>query len=588
MKRKIVFCIAFLFCITGINAGDMRFQSLYLEALRQIQKEEFAGAFDLLKECEILDPSSAEVKYLLSKCYSTMKNDSLANRYFEDVVHLAPDNDFYRELQAQRAIKKEDYEKAISIFEKIYDNDHERGDVLEYIVELAQRAEKYDKAIDALNRLETLDGKTEMRSMRKYHLYMSQNKHEEALNELESLAEKYPNDLNYKVAKGDYYLVLEESNKACSVYEEVLAQEPDNLQAQLSMYHYFDRNGKIDEKEAYLQKMLSNHTITSETRVYLVRLAIEDYEKNGNDSSQIMNMFRTALSQPQDDQTLATLYALYMENINMPRDSITPIFQNIILEEPANASIRAKLIEYAWEEKDFDGVIKQSIEAKQYCPEDMSFYYYEGLAHLQKGEDDQVIDVLQRGISTINEGSNPYLVSDFYSILGDMYQKKGLMREMYEAYDSCLHWKSDNIGCLNNYAYFLSLEDRDLEKAEHMSFQTVIKEPGNPTFLDTYAWILYKQQNLEGAKKYIDRAIVAVDSIGTDATIYDHAGDIYIMLENEWSAILYWTKALEILESDRSLEEYDNIEERKKQYTLLIRKIKRAGGDVKKFQKSKK
>ena len=82
------------------------------------------------------------------------------------------------------------------------------------------------------------------------------------------------------------------------------------------------------------------------------------------------------------------------------------------------------------------------------------------------------------------------MVSDFYALMGDILQQKGNTNEAYAAYDSCLQWKDDNIGCLNNYAYYLSLENKNLSKAEQMSYKTVKAEPKNSTYLDTYAWIL--------------------------------------------------------------------------------------------------
>ncbi len=53
-----------------------------------------------------------------------------------------------------------------------------------------------------------------------------------------------------------------------------------------------------------------------------------------------------------------------------------------------------------------------------------------------------------------------------------------------------LQWKDDNVMALNNYAYYLSEQGKDLHKAESMSYKTIKAEPNNGTYLDTYAWIL--------------------------------------------------------------------------------------------------
>ena len=90
--------------------------------------------------------------------------------------------------------------------------------------------------------------------------------------------------------------------------------------------------------------------------------------------------------------------------------------------------------------------------------------------------------------------------------------------------------KSDNIYCMNNYAYYLSINGDDLQKAEQMSYKTVQAEPKNATYLDTYAWILFLQKRYTEAKIYIDLAIKNdTDSI-QNSVIWEHAGDVYAKL----------------------------------------------------------
>lgn len=580
MKRVIVVILLSAFTLTmSAEGGNWRFQYIFLEALRMMHKNEHVGAFDLLQECERMDSTSAEVKYLLGYYYHELGNDSLAQRYTERAAELSPKNARYREQQATYALKQNNYEKGIAILDQIYNDDHERGDILEAISSIAEHTGNYEKAIEALDKLETLEGKTEQISLKKYHLYMQNQKYEEALHELDALSEKYPNDLDYRVMKGDYFMVQEERQKALGIYNEVLKQEPENLQAQMSMYKYLDNVNDTVQKDTFLVRMLCNSTITGETRLYIARMAVGEYEKMGRDSTYMLSIFRKVLEQPQQDQMMTLFYALYMENINMPTDSVTPVLRQILEKEPENVEVRSHLIENAWNANDYENVVTLSQEARQYNPEDIRFYYFEGLAHAIKKETDKAVDILKRGQTTIKGNANPELASVYYSLLGDCYHEKGLMRQAYEAYDSCLKWNPENVSCLNNYAYFLSLEEKDLEKAEQMSFKTIIAEPSNATFLDTYAWILYQQQNLEGAKKYIDRTLLAIDSTNIDATVYEHAGDIYIMLDNQHSAIEYWTQALDVLkmiESDRIKDE-----ERKATEKRLLRKIKRAGGKIK-------
>jgi Tfp pilus assembly protein PilF len=110
--------------------------------------------------------------------------------------------------------------------------------------------------------------------------------------------------------------------------------------------------------------------------------------------------------------------------------------------------------------------------------------------------------------------------------MGDILHQKGLMKEAYEAYDSCLQWKDDNMGCLNNYAYFLSESGEQLAKAEQMSYRTVKAEPKNATYLDTYAWILYMLGRYSEANIYIDQALQNLDESMDNSVIKEHADKI--------------------------------------------------------------
>jgi Tfp pilus assembly protein PilF len=135
--------------------------------------------------------------------------------------------------------------------------------------------------------------------------------------------------------------------------------------------------------------------------------------------------------------------------------------------------------------------------------------------------------------------------------MGDLLHQKGLTHEAFEAYDSCLAWKDDNIMCLNNYAYYLSLVGEQLDKAEQMSYQTLKAEPKNSTYLDTYAWILFQQKRYSEAKVYIEQAMQNIEEVAgtvddsvSNATIYEHAGDIYWFCGEPDTSLLFWQDAL--------------------------------------------
>ena len=124
----------------------------------------------------------------------------------------------------------------------------------------------------------------------------------------------------------------------------------------------------------------------------------------------------------------------------------------------------------------------------------------------------------------------------------------GDMQHAYESYDSCLVYRPDEALVLNNYAYYLSLQRQKLDKAEDMSRRSLEQEPDNPTYIDTYAWILFQQKRYAEAKTYIDKAlaIMADDIDADDANIIEHAGDIYARLGDKQTAMRYWTLSAQL------------------------------------------
>ena len=129
--------------------------------------------------------------------------------------------------------------------------------------------------------------------------------------------------------------------------------------------------------------------------------------------------------------------------------------------------------------------------------------------------------------------------------MGEIYHNQGNKVRAYAAFDSCLQWKPDHYMTLNNYAYFLSIEGGDLKKAEQMSAKTVVAEPKNSIYLDTYAWILFKLERYAEAKIYIDRALQNDSDSTLSADVLEHAGDIYLKAGDKVGAVVYWQKALD-------------------------------------------
>ena len=529
-------------CSLAEDTVSTSYDAFFLEAMIQRQKGNNDAAFDLLRHCIKLNPQAAEAYYYLAQYYQILRNDSLANRYYLKAVELEPDNATFLETVGQMYISQQNYEKAISVVEQLYQQDKSREELLEMLFTLYQQTDNTDKAIETLERMEAGEGKSERLSYAKSDIYTKMGNKQAAIAEMKALADQYPNDLNYKGLYADMLLRNDEEQQALKIYQDILAEEPENTRAQVSLRSYYRVQGETEKVDSMTELILLNKHTTNEQRILLMRQMVTDSERDGGDSTRVLEMFHKLLAQPQQDADIATLCAAYMDLKKMPQDSVRAMLELVLRIAPDNAAARLQLVSYAWDRKDQDEVIALCQEARQYNPEEMAFYYYQGMAYYQKDNHDKALEAFQNGIGVINEDSNPAIVSDFYAVMGDLLHQKGLTREAFEAYDSCLQWKEDNIMCLNNYAYFLSELGEQLNKAEQMSYKTVKAEPKSPTYLDTYAWILFMQKRYAEAKIYIEQALQ--NDTDSSAVITEHAGDIYIQNKDVDRAIELWQQAL--------------------------------------------
>ena len=538
--------------ISALSENDAkRFKYFYLEAVRQQQAGHFAAAYDLFLHCLEINPFAPEAYFALSSYYSEMKKDSTMLVCMEKAARLSPDNFTYLERLGQVYIKTHEFNKATEVYEQLASNSPGRTDVLGILLQLYQHADNYDKVIATLDRIETLEGSSEDLTLSKMQVYSIKGDKKKEIKELRNLARQHPNDYKYRVMIGNWLLQNGKEKEALSEYNNVLKKEPDNIMAQMSLLDYYKAQNQDSLARAQTERLLLSPNTEIESKILLLRQLISDSEQNGGDSTEVLDIFGKILAQPQENAGMAELCAAYMSLKKMPEDTVNTVYERIIDIEPDNAGARLQLLQSAWKKKDFNKVIALAKPGVEYNPSNIWFYYFLGLAYAQNDESELELNTLRKGVEQADEESNKDIVSDFYAMIGDLLHEQGKNEEAYAAYDSGLQWKPDTIGCLNNYAYFLSEEGRELPKAEQMSYRTVKAEPGNSTFLDTYAWILFKQQRFEEARIYIDQA-VAADS-AQSAVIVEHACDIYMMAGDSAKAMEYWQKALGMDEEENAL-----------------------------------
>lgn len=523
---------------------DSVFGERFLKAVQQREKGNTDSALMLIDSCLQLNPNSAAAHFIRAEYHTSQDRDTLALRDYEAAATLEPNNDTYQERVAQMYIGTGDFAKATEAYEKLYKGHRDRDDVLGILVQLYRQQKDYDKMLDAINRLEQIDGESDQLSLMRMNAYELKGDAKGAYTTLKGLADSHPNDPNFKLMLGNWLMQHKRQEEAFNIYTSVLKAEPNNAMAQSCMYDYYNATGQDAQAKEMMDKLLLGKETPSDTRIEFMRNAIQQNEKSGGDSTQITKLFKQVQQVVPRDTTVAQLKAAYYTLKKFPKDSIDNALTQLLRLQPDNAGARIQLIQDKWPSQDWKAISLLSEPGMLYNPKELAFYFFTGLSRYYLKDDDGALDALKKGTAFINDQSNPDIVSDLYSIVGEIYHSKGLKQEAYAAYDSCLQYKPDNIGTLNNYAYFLSVDGANLEKAEQMSAKAIAAEPKNATYLDTYAWVLYKLGRYAEAKIYIDQTLKFSTDSTSDNTLYDHAAEIYAKLGDYKSAASFCEQAI--------------------------------------------
>ena len=177
--------------------------------------------------------------------------------------------------------------------------------------------------------------------------------------------------------------------------------------------------------------------------------------------------------------------------------------------------------------------------------------FIKGISLWQQNNSIAALTVLEKYQDRL--GNRSSLIPDYLSSMGDLYHALGKEKKAFKVYDAVLKIKPDQLAVLNNYAYYLSISDKRLDEASTMSRITVDREPGNPTYLDTYGWILFKLKRYNEAEVFIRKAIV--NGSDENAEVLEHYGDVLSKLNRIEEALVYWNMAIKLEPNRKGLAE---------------------------------
>ena len=521
-----------------------RYDYYLLEAVRHQQMERYDVAFELLHHCLSINPYAASAHAQLVPCYIFLKDRQQAIRQMELAVAAAPDNYWYAQGLGGLYMEEKEVDKARKQYESVADRFTDRLDPLYALLEIYNRDEAYDKVIATLNRMEGFLGKTEQISTEKYRIYLQMKDYAAAQREIETLVQEYPAETRYRVMLGDFYIQQKRMDEGYKLYRAILDEEPDNALARYALANYYE---EIDDKANYDQQidsLLFNRKVDPQVKLGVMRSIIVESEQEGRDSTRVYTLFDRIMADDPDEASLPMLYAQFL--LSKQRvDQALPVLRKVIDIDPKHTVSRLMLLSEAAKREEYAEIITLCEAGVENNPEMLEFYFYLAIAYNHDERYDEARAICERALEHVNAESSKQMVSDFYAIIGDVAHQKGENNDAYAAYERALEYYPDNVGVLNNYAYYLSLEHRDLDKAEEMSYRTVKAEPNNATYLDTYAWILFEKGNYAQARIYIDEVLKWAKPDELSADVLEHCGDIHALTEDIEGAVGYWKQAME-------------------------------------------
>ncbi len=539
----LIFSFSLLIGINSLRAEDKRkFDYFFYEGLNLKAAGKYDAAFDAFSYCLTIDSTAAPVLYELSNFYAQMNRPEKAVNLLERAVANDADNFTYRMALATIKRNLGMYGESAEEFERLVNKFPGKPELNYYLAESLTQEGEIGKAIDAYNKLESSIGMNESLSMQKYKLYNELGETENAFKEIEMLANKYPMEARYQLIIGDLYLEQMDTTKAYIHYQKAHEIDTENPYYIVSMANYYEATGNKEAAETQIRTALVNEKLDVDTKVAILSRYIMRLQQSQKETESANALFQSLLEQHPEDTDIKQMYGSLLL-VQKKTDEARFQFQLVTEMEPENPSAWQQLLNMALQQEDIPEVIRICTKCQELFPEAPEYYFYLGVAYYQEGKYQEALSTYYSGLAVIPK-ENPRLKSDFYGQIGDIYYQMGKLDQTYRSYDEALKYNENNIAVLNNYAYFLSLDKRDLKKAERMSAQCIKLEPDNATYLDTYAWIFFVQGSYTLAKIYIQRAIEKDTT--NSAELVDHYGDILYMTDEPEKAVEQWKKAKEM------------------------------------------
>ena len=516
---------------------ELRKAEMYhAEAEKYFILEDFAKSFVLYQRSLELDPNNATAYFKISQIYFQSNEIEKAVFNVKRAITLDDTNKYFYLQLANIYTKKSDFKEASAVYETMIAKCKKTSEYLFELAALYIYQDNVDKALEIYSRIEERFGINEQVIAQKQKLYLKQSNLDAAIAEGQKLIEAYPGEERYVLMLVEILSSNNKVDEAIPYLEELLVTNPDNSRALLMLADIHRKKGNTEKSNIYLNKAFSKKDLDIAPKIqvlagFTMKLPNEELEVLAKSLSA-----KVIEAHPDDYRGYEAGGDLEMRLSN---DSLAlNVYKKALELGSSNFNTWQNVLQLEVKLEKYEDAITDGEQALELFPNQAGICWFLGTAYLVEKDYEAAADVLERGkkLSIANDEMKSY----FNAQLGDTYNNLKKHKKSDEAYEAALAYNPDNDHVLNNYSYFLSLRKEKLELARKMSTKLVERNPADPTFLDTHAWVLYMCGDYKEARVFIEKAIDGDDISGT---LFEHYGDILFKLGEVDSAVMQWQKA---------------------------------------------
>ncbi len=521
---------------------------VYLQAQAYKAQDSIAAYYDLVKYAYELDSTNTAIAFYYGYLMTLKDNstDLEKNRGIELMKkHVdAHPEDYYETTyfsDACMGMRRKDL--GLQAIEKLAEFNPNKTEVQMRLAAAYVRNEKYADALKVYEKIEGFEGKSPEISAYKAALCSQLGDTLGAIAEMRNLYNTAPGNVNYNLIMSELFKQYNMQDSAIHYLDKAQYLDPENGNVYFAKAQYYDEIGDSVNYDKQIYNALVSTDLPVDTKLDVLTQYTQLQLIRNDSTDRVNNLFKVLVEQHPHEPKVHELYSMYYSTIKDYKNAIEELQYEVDLD-PTNAEAWQRLMVVNILDDNYPGAVKAAEKALEYNPENLDLYRYIAPSYYQMKQYDKAIETYDRALVMVDSTKEVELYSDLLCGKGDVYVELGDSTRGYEYYERSLNVYPGNTGTMNNYAYFLSLSGKDLDKAESMAAKAVYSNPNNATFIDTYAWVFFKKKNYDMALLYIKSAIENADAPSAD--ILEHYGDILYMTGDRENAVLQWEKALEL------------------------------------------